>query len=172
MTHTVQCVARTHRQVREIVAGLQNADIPLADITVSHPDVSAWDGRGQRKTLAPEGAATGAAFGACSGFAWLVLAWLGIVPSPGLEQVLADQPTLTVVCGTSLGSVVGSLIGGICAQLLRKGAPPSDARNQQSYRISVAAKNEETAARARHIFVVAEAETTESTPGAPVLSRA
>jgi hypothetical protein len=68
MANAVYCIAKTRTQAERIVTGLQQAGIPLSEVSVLFPDQSGTsDFAHENRTKAPEGATAGAATGGAIG---------------------------------------------------------------------------------------------------------
>lgn len=83
----------------------------------------------EKKTKAPEGAATGAAAGVLGGgvLGWLVGA--GALAIPGLGPFIAAGPIMAAIAGAGVGGTVGGVAGG----LIGLGIPEFEAKRYAGY---------------------------------------
>src|SRR6266568_3829552 len=82
------------------------------DISVRMPEnVGTKDFAHEKRTKAPEGAATGAGTGALLGGTLGLLAGIGSLSIPGLGPFIAAGPIMGALAGAGTGGAVGGLIG-------------------------------------------------------------
>ena len=126
----VFCIAPTEEQAVRIVEEARDLGFSNDDISVLFPDrETTRDFAHERKTKAPEGAATGAVTGGVLGgiAGWLV--GIGALAIPGIGPVVAAGALATTLGGAAIGAVAGGLIGA----LVGAGIPEEDARGYETH---------------------------------------
>jgi hypothetical protein len=128
MANAVYCIAKTRTQAERIVTGLQQAGIPLSEVSVLFPDQSGTsDFAHENRTKAPEGATAGAATGGAIGGVLGLLAGIGALAIPGLGPFIAAGPIMATLSGAGIGGAVGGLTGG----LIGMGVPEVEAKHYE-----------------------------------------
>src|SRR5947208_3841890 len=117
---SVFCIAQTRMQAERIVDRLKMAGFSNNDISVLFPDkATTRDFAHEKKTKAPEGAATGAGAGGVLGGTLGWLAGIGSLAIPGLGPFIAAGP----IAAALGGAADGAAIGGSTWDLLGRGSP-------------------------------------------------
>jgi len=125
---SVFCIAQTRMQAERIVDRLKMAGFSNNDISVLFPDkATTRDFAHEKKTKAPEGAATGAGAGGVLGGTLGWLAGIGSLAIPGLGPFIAAGPIAAALSGAALGAAVG----GITGALVGMGIPELEAKRYE-----------------------------------------
>jgi len=171
----VFCLARNEQQASTIVDRLKNAGFSNNDISVLFPDKSGTkDFAHEKKTKAPEGAATGAGTGGLLGGVLGWLAGVGALAIPGVGPFIAAGPIMAALGGAAIGAGTGGLLGA----LIGLGIPEYEAKRYEgklkegNILISVHSNSSEETRRAKEIFEQAGAEDISASGEEKVVSHA
>src|SRR5207244_5132946 len=108
MAKSVFCLADSDAQAERIVDSLKAANFSNNDISVLFPDKSGTkDFAHEKKTKAPEGAATGAGTGGLLGGVLGWLAGVGALAIPGVGPFIAAGPIMAALGGAAIGAGTG-----------------------------------------------------------------
>ena len=157
----VFCIVKTEEQASNIVDDLQRAGFSNNDVSALFPDKGASrDFAHEKKTKAPEGAATGASVGGVLGGTLGWLAGIGSLAIPGVGPFIAAGPIMAALGGAA----VGASVGGITGALIGMGIPEFEAKRYEgrikegNYLISVHTEDSTQRSKAKEIFERAGAE--------------
>jgi len=155
MSKAVFCLAKTVHQAERIVNDLKVAGFSNNDISVLLPDKQGTrDFAHEKKTKAPEGAATGAGTGGAIGGVLGWLAGIGALAIPGVGPFIAAGPIMAALGGAAIGATVG----GISGALIGLGIPEYEAKRYEgkikdgNILISVHSEDSNETKRAKEIF--------------------
>ena len=125
-TSAVYGIYKTRADVENALARLKADGFTHTDISVLFPDrgESKEDYAIEKKSKAPEGAATGASTGVVVGVALGWLAGAGALAIPGVGPFIVAGPILGALAGASVGGAVGGLAGA----LIGMGIPEFEAK--------------------------------------------
>lgn len=125
---SVLCIASSRGKAETIVDRLRAAGFSNNDISVLFPDKETTrDFAHEKKTKAPEGAATGASAGGLFGGALGWLAGIGALSIPGVGPFIAAGPIMAALSGAA----VGAAVGGIGGALIGMGIPEYEAKRYE-----------------------------------------
>ena len=151
----VFCIVRTEEQASNIVDDLQRAGFSNNDVSALFPDKgTSRDFAHEKKTKAPEGAATGAGVGALLGGTLGWLAGIGSLAIPGVGPLIAAGP----IMGLLGGAAVGGAAGGLTGALVGMGMPELEAKQYDgkvrsgNILMSVHTDDRDEVSRAKEIF--------------------
>jgi hypothetical protein len=160
MHKSIHGTVRDRDTASKVVDSLKQAGFESNNISILMSDKrETRDFAVTNETQAPEGAATGAGTGAILGGALGWLTGIGAIAIPGVGPLIAAGPIMAALSG----AVVGGAVGGIAGALIGMGIPEEDAQRYESSvklgkaLISVHAKNDEEAERAREVMAMAGA---------------
>ena len=123
MTTNLSRLYDTNAEAHRVVASLENAGIPSADISLI-----ANGGEGSETISdAADGASTGAGVGAAVGGGAGLLAGLGLMAIPGVGPVVAAGWIAATLTGAVAGAATGAAAGGIVGALSDDGVDKRDA---------------------------------------------
>jgi hypothetical protein len=155
MAQAVFCIVATEIQAENIVRELQETGFSSNDISALFPDKTGTrDFAHEKKTKAPEGAATGAGVGGVLGGVLGLLAGIGALAIPGVGPLIAAGPILGMLGGAAAGAAVGGLTGA----LIGMGIPEYEAKRYEekirdgNILLSVHADDAEDRAQAKDIM--------------------
>jgi hypothetical protein len=156
MAHkAVFCIVKTEAQASDIVDDLQSAGFSNNDVSALFPDKgTSRDFAHEKKTKAPEGAATGAGVGGILGGTLGWLAGIGALAIPGVGPLIAAGP----IMGLLSGAAVGAATGGLAGALVGYGMPELEAKQYEAkvkggnILMSVHADDRDQVSRAKEIF--------------------
>jgi hypothetical protein len=121
-------IYKTSSQAELAVDRITSAGFSQNDISVLLPDIhSTKEFAHEKKTKAPEGAATGATTGGLVGGTLGVLAGIGAIAIPGVGPFIAAGPLMAALAGAGAGGAVGGLIGA----LVGMGIPEYEAKRYE-----------------------------------------
>ena len=151
----VFCIVKTEEQASNIVDDLQRAGFSNNDVSALFPDKgTSRDFAHEKKTKAPEGAATGAGVGGVLGGTLGWLAGIGALAIPGVGPLIAAGP----IMGMLGGAAVGAATGGLTGALVGMGMPELEAKQYDSkvrggnILMSVHTDDRDEVSRAKEIF--------------------
>lgn len=133
MKKSVLCIARNENQAEKIIQRLLSVDFVSDDISILMTDrkgsPTRQEGREfetrnvrgnqsssmgfEKKSKAPQGAATGAVAGGIIGGTLGLLAGIGSLAIPGVGPFIAAGPIMAALSGSALGGTVGLIAGGL-----------------------------------------------------------
>ena len=167
----VFCIVKADAQASRIVDDLKSAGFSNNDVSALFPDKEGTrDFAHEKKTKAPEGAATGAGAGGLLGGTLGWLAGIGALAIPGVGPLIAAGPIL----GLLSGAAVGAATGGLAGALIGYGIPELEAKQYEgkvkggNILLSVHADDGDEVSRAKEIFKKHGAEDITSTGEASV----
>ena len=167
----VFCIVKAEAQASRIVDDLKSAGFSNNDVSALFPDKEGTrDFAHEKKTKAPEGAATGAGAGGLLGGTLGWLAGIGALAIPGVGPLIAAGPIL----GLLSGAAVGAATGGLAGALIGYGIPELEAKRYEgkvkggNILLSVHADDGDEVSRAKKIFQKHGAEDIASTGEASV----
>lgn len=167
----VFCIVKAEAQASRIVDDLKSAGFSNNDVSALFPDKEGTrDFAHEKKTKAPEGAATGAGAGGLLGGTLGWLAGIGALAIPGVGPLIAAGPIL----GLLSGAAVGAATGGLAGALIGYGIPELEAKRYEgkvkggNILLSVHADDGGEVSRAKEIFKKYGAEDITSTGEASV----
>ena len=153
---SVFCIANSRTQAAQIVDGLFGEGFSNNDISALFPDRdTSRDFAHEKRTKAPEDAATGVGPGGLVGGTLGWLADIGSLAIPGVGPLIAAGPIIAALSGAAVGGIGGGLIG--------VGIPEYEARRYEgkvkagNILLSVHTQSSEAAAVAREVFKRARA---------------
>ena len=162
----VFCIVKAEAQASRIVDDLKSAGFSNNDVSALFPDKEGTrDFAHEKKTKAPEGAATGAGAGGLLGGTLGWLAGIGALAIPGVGPLIAAGPIL----GLLSGAAVGAATGGLAGALIGYGIPELEAKQYEgkvkggNILLSVHADDGDEVSRAKEIFKKHGAENIAST---------
>jgi hypothetical protein len=151
----VFCIVKAEAQASRIVDDLKSAGFSNNDVSALFPDKEGTrDFAHEKKTKAPEGAATGAGAGGLLGGTLGWLAGIGALAIPGVGPLIAAGPIL----GLLSGAAVGAATGGLAGALIGYGIPELEAKQYEgkvkggNILLSVHADDGDEVSRAKEIF--------------------
>lgn len=103
MTHTLTRSYATYAEAKTVVARLEAANIPSADISIVGKHQEGEESR------AAEGAGIGGVLGGAAG----LLAGIGLLAIPGIGPVVAAGWLAAAATGIAAGAVAGGLVGAL-----------------------------------------------------------
>ena len=107
-------IYRTRSQASTAVDALRSAGFRNTDISALLPaNEGTKDFAHEKRTKAPEGAATGAASGVVLGGALGWLAGIGSLAIPGFGPFIAAGPIMGALAGAGAGAVTGGILGAL-----------------------------------------------------------
>jgi hypothetical protein len=129
MPTAVFCIASSDSQAADIITRLKTAGFPPSSISALRSDSFGAASMGtEKKTKAPEGAATGAGAGGVVGAALGLMAGLGALAIPGVGPLIAAGPIIAALSGAAVGAAVGGLGGA----LIGLGVPEFEAKRYET----------------------------------------
>jgi len=148
-------IASSETQAARIATALEADGFSPNDISVLFPDrAGTRDFAHEKRTKAPEGAATGGVTGGLlgGGLGWLV--GIGSLAIPGLGPFVAAGPIMAALSGAAIGAAAGGLTGA----LIGLGVPELEAKQYEAklrdgnILLSVHTEDSDERERAKEIF--------------------